>query len=304
MEGICSKKIKVIRPDNKVVRGLMETSLTTSGPRTPVVLIAPPYAKTIRDMFFVSLYLVLNGFRTVRYDSANHIGVSDGDVFDFTLSSAQQDLIAFIDALRHQYPDAPPAVFSSSLSARVAFRALASSDEVCVQASLVGVVHVQDTLHRVLGHDFVDDLLKGRAIPDIRDVLGYEVGRGFIEDVVDAGWYSRESTQQDLVSCRFPIIHICTERDDWAQLQDIEVAFSGNGSLAPRELYMIPGSSHHLEKNPSAARLALVQAIASLKRYTAGEQVEPSEVRCPNFVDLVRKNRHERYLESIGYCIN
>ena len=67
---------------------------------------------------------------------------------------------------------------------------------------------------------------------------------------------------------------------------------------------MIAGSSHHLEKNPSAARLALIQAVTGLKRYTNGGQAETNEVCCPNFVELVRKNKHERHMEKIGYRTN
>jgi len=300
MEDIRSEFIQVTRPDGKVIRGLVEVSAAADAPHTPVVLLVPPYAKTIRDMFFASLYLTLNGFRTIRYDNTNHIGASDGRIFDYTLSSALEDLTNVLPAVRGRYPEAPLGVFSTSLGARIAFRALAEHDGVSLLVSLVGVVHVQDTLRRVMGRDFVEELLEGRLTTEVWEVLGYDVGRQFIEDTVGAGWYSRESAGKEVAACLTPIMHISTEQDDWAHLPDVEAVF-GNGSRAPRELFVIPGSSHHLEKNPSAARLALVQAVAGLQRYTNGGRAEADEVRCPNFVELVRKNKHERHMEKIGY---
>lgn len=300
MEDTHSEFIEIVRPDGKVIRGLIEVSSAANDSQTPVVLIVPPYARTIRDMFFAGLYLIRNGFRTIRYDSTNHIGASDGDIFDYTLSSTLQDFTSVLATVRSRYPKASLGVFATSLGARIAFRALAE-EKVGLLVSLVGVVHVQDTLRRVLGRDFVEERLNERLTTNICEVLGYSVGRQFIEDIVRADWYSRESTTKEVAACGFPVVDISTEQDDWTHLPDVNAVFAGNGNCNPRELFVIPGSSHHLEKNPSAARLALVQAIASLKRYVTGEEVENAEIRCPNFVELVRKNKHERHLEKIGY---
>ena len=58
----------------------------------PFIVIPPSYGETKRDSITVAYYLVVNGFNVIRYDCTNHVGESEGEMVNFTLSSAKDDL--------------------------------------------------------------------------------------------------------------------------------------------------------------------------------------------------------------------
>lgn len=300
MRDINSQFIETIRPDGKVIRCLLETS-TTARSDVPVVLIVPPYAKTMRDVFATSLYMIYNGFRTWRFDYTNHIGASDGDIFDFTLSSAIEDLKAVLIAVREMYKNAPLGIISISLGSSIAFRALKQYENVGCLVSLVGIVNIQDSLFHVTGEDMVDDFLKSQLTGHSREVLGYEVSTRLIMDVVNEEWHSLDSTRQDVKACKFPIVHIALDSDDWILLDEVKSAIDPPGISVPREVHIIPGASHKLENNPTAARLAHGQSIMSLRWYLMNEKIQADDVRVPSFLEIVEKNRQERAFEKKGY---
>lgn len=300
MTDINSKFIETIRPDGQVIRCLLEACPTAESD-VPVVIIVPPYAKTMRDVFSTSQCMVYNGFRSWRFDYTNHIGASDGDMFDFTLSSAIKDLKAVLSAVREMYKNAPLGIISISLGAPIVFRALKQYENVGCLVSLVGVVNVQDTLFRVIGEDLVDDFLKSQLTGHSREVLGYEVSTRFIMDVVNEDWYSLDSTCQNVKACKFPIVQIAAESDTWVLLDAVKSVFGICGISAPRKVYIIPGASHKLENNPTAARIAHVQAVMFLRWYLMNEKIQTDEVRVPSFLEIVKKNRQEREFEKDGY---
>jgi Acyl transferase len=291
----------VKRPDGLSIRCLIEASF---GARLddPLVIIVPPYAKTMREVLVTALYLTCNGFRTWRFDLSNHLGSSDGQMFDFTLSSAIEDINAIITAARNLYGKIPLGIVSSSLGSRVALRALKERNDIDALLSLVGVVNVKHTLFSILGEDLVQDRLMNCLVPGSREVLGYWISTNFIDDVVDEGLYSLQSTSQDVSGCRFPITNISAELDAWTLLGEAEQVFSAKASGPLREMYVLPAVSHKLENNPTAARNALRRTVRALKQHLVNEEVQDEDVRCPTFIDIVEKNRQERDWEKSGYA--
>ena len=130
-------------------------------------------------------------------------------------------------------------------------------------------------------------------------VLCYEIDIRFIHDVVEHDLHSLDSTKLDIAACQFPIVHVHAGADAWTRLVDVEYAFQpANGAL--RDIYLLRDASHKLENNPVAARMALRQAVVTLKRHLAGEQLEPHDVVCPTFPDILTKHRQERVLDQAG----
>jgi hypothetical protein len=100
--------------------------------------------------------------------------------------------------------------------------------------------------------------------------------------------------------CAFPIVHIHAGADVWTDLADVEHVFQASPVGLLRDMYLLPDTSHKLEHNPAAARVALRQAIVVLKRHLAGEHVLPHDVQCPTFLDIVSKHRRERDFDRVG----
>ena len=290
----------ITRPDGLSIRCFVESPPDTPED-APLVIVVPPYARTMCETFVTSLYLTHNGFRVWRLDFTNHVGSSDGNIFDFTLSSAIGDLRTVIAALRCRYDKAPVGIVSSSLGSRAAFRAFKGRTDIGMIVSLVGVVNVRNTLYSILGRDLIGDILNGRTMAPSWEIFGYTSSTRFLSDVIEHDLYSLESTKKDVSACGFPLAQISAESDPWSRLDEVESVFLPNGSNAPRELYVLPGASHKLENNPSAARNALCQAIKVLKYYLAGQEIQAAEVKCPSFHEIVEKNRLERGLEKSGY---
>jgi hypothetical protein len=287
------------RPDGLTIRGLFEEP-PSANRETPCVVIVPSFARKIRHFLPAAMHLTSNGFRAVRFDFTRHIGASDGEIFDFTPSSAVQDLPCVLDTLRSDGIQAPVGIISVSLGSRFAFRALQGRDDVAILISLVGVVNAQDTLHRVLGFDVVGRYLQSGIARD-EEVFGYTVGSPFTPDLVEHDMHTLESTRRDLARCGFPIVQISAESDDWSNLADVDAAFSGMDGDGTRELYVLSAASHKLEHNPEGARVALRLAISRLTRDLKGEHLDPEDVVSPTFSQVVEKNERELSLERCGY---
>lgn len=265
----------------------------------PLVIVAPSYALSMRHFGPLSMFLTRNGFRSLRFDYTNHVGASEGDVYDFRLSSAADDFRSLLGALRDWGVSGPIGVVSVSLGARIAFRALRCQDDIATLVSLVGVVNVQDTLRCVMGEDVVGECLRGN-LPYEREVLGYTIGSRFVTDAVDANLHSLESTKRDVAQCRFPITHVFAEDDVWTNLEEVESVFGQDSDTAARQMYILPDASHKLEYNPVAARTAFSLAITALARQLTGAELAVEQVISPTFNDVVEKNRQEISLDGEG----
>jgi pimeloyl-ACP methyl ester carboxylesterase len=282
--------------DGRVIRCLLEAPETTDHD-VPCIVVLPSYALSMRHFGPASLFLTCNGFRSLRFDYTNHVGASDGDVYDFKLSSAAADVRTVLGALREWGVPVPIGILSVSMGARIALRALRGYDDVAAMVSLVGVVNLQDTLRSVVGEDLVGECVRG-IDPHDREVLGYHISGRFVNDAVDHDLHSLESTKRDVAQCRFPITHVYAEADAWTRLDEVESVFGHNADAAPRQVYVLPEASHKLEYNPVAARTAFSLAITALARELTGAQLAIDQVISPSFNDVVEKNRQEISLDG------
>jgi pimeloyl-ACP methyl ester carboxylesterase len=280
----------------RTIRCLLEMPVT--GDHTaPLVVVAPSYALSMRHFGPLSLFLTLNGFRALRFDYTNHVGVSDGDVYDYRLSTAADDLRSVLGALGTWGLQGPVGVISVSMGARIAFRALRDNPDVAALVSLVGVVNLQDTLKSVIGDDLVAEGLAG-IVPADREVLGYQMSGRFVMDSIEHNLHSLDSTKGDVAQCRFPITHVYAEEDAWTNLEEVESVFGEHLDNAPRQVYILPEACHKLEYNPVAARTAFSVATSVVAQELTGAQLAVEEVVSPSFHNVVEKNRQEKSLDG------
>lgn len=282
--------------DGRLIRCLLEVP-DNGDYDAPCVIVAPSYALSMRHFGPLSLFLTRNGFRSLRFDYTNHVGASEGDVYDYKPSTAADDLRSVLDALGDWGVRGPVGVISVSMGARCAFRALSERSDIAALVSLVGVVNLQDTLNCVIGEDVVAEGLSGR-VPHPREVLGYHIGGQGVMDAIEHDLYSLESTKLDVAQCRFPITHVFAEDDAWTNLEEAESVFGEDSETAPRQMYILPEASHKLEYNPVAARTAFSLATAAVARELMGAELAVEQVISPSFNDVVEKNRQEKSLDE------
>jgi pimeloyl-ACP methyl ester carboxylesterase len=278
------------------IRCLLEAP-DNGDPDAPCVIVAPSYALSMRHFGPLSLFLTRNGFRSLRFDYTNHVGASDGVVYDYRLTTAATDLSTVVEALGDWGIRRPVGIISVSMGARIAFRALRGRSDVACLVSLVGVVNLQDTLHSVTGEDVVATSLSGRT-PHDREVLGYELTGRTVDDAVAHNMHTLESTKDDLARCRFPITHVFAEDDAWTSLEEVESVFCEDSDPAPRQLYILPEACHKLEYNPVAARTAFSLAVCAMARELTGAELAVEQVVSPSFNAVVDKHRQEKSLDG------
>ncbi|MEA2493920.1 MAG: hypothetical protein QOJ29_1831 [Thermoleophilaceae bacterium] len=292
-----ARTLELRDPSGRRIVGLCCAPPTAAAAGT--VVIAPGYQRGIQHGSVLSRQLVRAGFRTVRFDLTDHVGLSDGNVRDFTLSSVATDVRTVLAASAHRWPG-PLHLIASSLAARAAVRALARDSKLAAaleRAVLVlPVIDAEHTLTRAIGTNVLAEWRTG-AVTDrdeLCDVLGHQVRYRFCEDALAQRLDGAAATVKELTSLCCAVTAIAAERDDWVRLDDVHAAM-GTPAEAERETLVIEASSHDLAHNPPAMRLLLDTVLSAL----APARVDwPDELTFEEIVETVRTERgwkRERY---------
>jgi len=249
----------------------------------PFVLMAPKYGETKKNNLQLAYYLVANGFAVLRFDFTNHIGESDGEMTDFTLSGAVHDIVASLDFLERQFGADDVIIVSSSLSSRCALRAAAEDSRVARLVCLVGVVSLEA--------DIIGTLRAGRQW-GVTDILGFNInGEIFGPDVLASNLHDLEGTIRDAEAIEVPVTYFYAERDLWVNLEDVRRAF---GPCRNCRLIPVQGAMHEVRENPRAAEQVFRQTVlACLGRLDADDGTVP-EVILPDRRLMLAQNRCER----------
>lgn len=214
------------------------------------MVLAPKYGESKKNLLPLSYRLVGAGFNVVRFDFTNHVGESEGLMERFTLSGAVEDVYAAIDYTAEQ-SDREVGIIANSLSNRMALRAVSNNPRVGMMFSVVGVVHIQDTLAKVYQEDVITRHIQGKTW-GTNDVLGLPIQfENFLADTLRAGLHTMEGTVQDAEKVKAPITFFAAELDAWVNIEDVRAVA---GRCAQAELVVIPRALHEIRENPEAAR--------------------------------------------------
>src|SRR5438309_487557 len=143
-------------------------------PLTPLVIISPGYGETKREYVALAHYFASNGFHVLRYDHTNHVGESEGEINQSTLSHMKEDLLAVVNYAERSWPGSPIVVVATSLAGRVALKAATTDHRVKLLVLLTPIVDVQATLLAVHQEDHLDKYLHGSR-KGIMNVLGFNI---------------------------------------------------------------------------------------------------------------------------------
>lgn len=252
-----------------------------------LVVIVPGFGRTQLDYAIPTLYLKGNGIAVVRFDAHNHVGASDGEIFDFTLSGLLQDVEHVVDFVTRELAPRRVGVLASSLGGRVAIRALGRGLRVHALASLSTVVWVRDTLTRVAGEDVV-----GLSTEDPRiesyEILDERVGRGFLLDLLEHGWEGSSGTLRDLAGAeRVPALWVQGNEDPWL---DVAASLRTLATYPSGRALVLEDASHKL--NFASAKVAMRHVVRFFHSNLLG--LANDNVKTYQFQDLVAKMKGDR----------
>jgi hypothetical protein len=259
----------------------------------PVVTISPGFARRMRHVGAVAQCLVANGAVTYRFDSVDHLGLSDGDISAFSIGGLLESWQATLDLARATEGREPVRMVALSLSALAAFRIAAGDPAIESVTALSGVVNGAATLTSAIGTDW--SVVPEDTLPDLVTVEGYEVDpRGIWRENQHAGYLRVERTVSDLSSFSGPVANFVASEDPWVDIGECEAVF-GQGAGGPRSVIRLPYSGHDLGRNPVAVT-AMLERLSAVTLRGPGAAGAP--VVLPTFEELLDVRVDERRREA------
>jgi len=252
------------------------------------VLIVPPFGKSAKDLFIFAYYLWRAGFNVFRFDARNHVGLSSGEIVNFTLSSLHKDLRLVAETLRDAGFD-DLTLLCVSLSAPVTFKYAAGRAGVRGIVSVIGAVDVQFAVEKA-GNCSVDAYRRKDEdrLPS-QTILGYDVlADEFVRDM-DTGEFSPlDSIVEAVRRAPCPVHFVMAADDDWVPPERMQRVHQ----VAPKgsTLTSFEGVSHEFGRSVQTTKRICLE-VCRLCGLTSGGEDEAWQV--PNFAEILRANTAE-----------
>nr|AFJ93056.1 acyl transferase [Candidatus Photodesmus blepharus] len=238
-------------------------------------------------------YLSSNGFRVVRYDSLDHVGLSTGSIDEFTMTVGKQSLLAVVRWLNDKniYDIG---LVAASLAARIAYEII-SEVRLSFLITAVGVVNLRDTLKRALGLDYLNFPIG--ELPDDLEFEGHRLGaKAFVHDCYAHRWQDFSSTVQNVRGLCAPFITFIASNDSWVKKEEVFEMLSNISS--DYKVYSFFGASHNLGGNFVALRSfyqSITKAAIALEKGSLNLDADIYE---PKFEQITVTTVNERRMRA------
>ena len=294
-EHIRSCRVDLSNSSGHTIKAYHDFPIDVDLSTLPVVVLAPGYGETKRDYVTLAYYFACNGFHVLRYDHTNHVGESDGDHYDISLTSMKQDFQAVTHYVATQWPAQPIIGVAASLASRTMLKAEAENPSVSLLISLMGIVDVQQSLAIVHQEDLFAGYVEGH-FPESANVLGFNVSNVFLQDGLANDFATLESTLRDIQSLSTRVIVISAGKDAWVDHQAVHTVSEALGSdLVHHQI--VPGSLHRLQENPKIAHETYRFLIQQCHAHVSMTSVDHI-VQDPNRLLLGRQKREEKMAQQ------
>ena len=290
---IISELVEYQNLRSKKIVGFYDHLKKKAGEKRPFIIIPPSYGETKKDSLTLSYFLVKNGFDVLRYDGTDHVGESEGDIIDYTLSNAKDDLKSTLNFAAKKFEVSEFGIVARSLAKRVAVKVAAEDPRIKFIFGLVGIADLQRTLKTIHREDVIGTILRGKSLGrDVIDTFGFEVSVEFLKDSIRGGYHNLATTKRDLKKVNIPLVFLIAEKDPWVKIEDVKLLFD-NPKLQ-RRLYVLPNTMHQVYENPIVAKRALRLAVVSCLKYLCNKNVKRSQVVEPTVREIAIQNRIEK----------
>ena len=286
----------VIKVDNDQYIRVWETIPKNQGDkRNNTIVIASGFARRMDHFAGLAEYLSTNGFHVIRFDSLNHVGLSSGEIDQFSMSVGKKSLLTVIDWLKSEHGIDQIGLIASSLSARIAYDIVADVN-LSFLITAVGVVNLRNTLEQALKYDYLK--MEIDEIPEDLNFDGYNLGsKVFVTDCFENNWDTLDSTINKTKNLNFPFIAFVANDDSWVQQHEVEELMN-NINSDKTKIYSLIGSSHDLGENLIVLRnfyQSITKAAIALDSNLLGLA---SEIVEPQFEALTIATVNERRLKN------
>ncbi|WP_283392860.1 activated long-chain acyl hydrolase LuxD [Photobacterium phosphoreum] len=263
--------------------------------RNNTIVIASGFARRMDHFAGLAEYLSTNGFHVIRYDSLNHVGLSSGEIDQFSMSVGKKSLLTVIDWLKSEHGIDQIGLIASSLSARISYDIVADVN-LSFLITAVGVVNLRNTLEQALKYDYLK--MEIDEIPEDLNFDGYNLGsKVFVTDCFENNWDTLDSTINKTKNLNFPFIAFVANDDSWVQQHEVEELMN-NINSDKTKIYSLIGSSHDLGENLIVLRnfyQSITKAAIALDSNLLGLA---SEIVEPQFEALTIATVNERRLKN------
>lgn len=291
IKNIVSERVVFPNVDGKKIAALVDARSGLGD--APVIVLAPKYGETKKNGLQLAYVLAANGFRVIRFDFTCHFGESDGEMLDFTLSEATDNVRATLDYVERTFGRDHVTLLASSLSSLAAVRAASRDRRVAHLVSIVGVVDLTYTLLKVYQEDLVGGFIAGRRY-GVLDILGHEVNMDrFFAATIRDRYHRLEDVVRDVAQIAAPISWFPAAQDAWVRLEDVETVAAANAQM---KLYPIAGAMHEVRENQDAADRSLRAIVRVCRTRYFSDDPGEDDFSMPDLRMLMRQNRGEREL--------
>lgn len=287
VEDIRSSRVTFPGVDGKLIVGYLDEGIEPDW-NGRFVLLTPKYGETKKNNLRLSYFLVANGFKVLRFDHTDHIGESDGDMAQFTLPGAAEDILNAVRYAENHFEPEEIIVISNSLSARSAYRAAALDLRISRVVCIVGVVNLQQTIKNIYQKDIIGTFIEGKEWGTI-DILGFDIdSANFISRLAEHNMHNLEGILEDASKIDRPLLHLHAAKDIWVDRAEVERVVS---LVALGQLSQIEGAYHEIGENPQAAALTMERVV---RFCLEGSNRSSQKFRYPAKAKVFVQNRLER----------
>lgn len=260
-------------------------------PGGPVVVVAPGFGQRMRSAGAMALMMVENGATVYRFDSLDHVGISDGDIHEFCITAHYEALAAVVEDVCARETRARVTLVATSLAALPGVQFAAKEGQVDNLVLMLGVVNGRNTLREVLAADYLDvehATLPAQVLIDKHWVDPRPIHRE--HKVID--WWDESATVTALSNCDMPVCNFVAVDDDWVDIADVRRVFGGVDRPTPPEIIEVALSGHALLRNPVALKAMMTDVTR--RALALGDA---DDVVMPSFEAMVELRGVERELE-------
>ncbi|TGK06405.1 acyl transferase [Leptospira fletcheri] len=245
---------------NREGRKLIAWQDSLPEPTNPPVLICGGFSRRMSTLSALACYLLKNGANVYRFDYLDHVGLSEGEILDFTIASMEKSLESVLPWVSALEGETKINLLAISLGAVPAVFQAVKNPNIAALGCLVGVVHARSTFERVFGTDYYS--WEFDRLPDTIVFEGHKLNpRGLWQENLKTGVADFPAMKDALSKLSVPVMNLVASEDQWLTLEEVNEAFSVPGG-GGREIVDLPYGGHELARNPLALRLAMKHMIA------------------------------------------
>jgi SAM-dependent methyltransferase/pimeloyl-ACP methyl ester carboxylesterase len=290
--GFTTESLKLITPNAKNIVAYLDTPNCLEVP-AGIALIAPAYGETKENNLLLSAYLAANHFYGLRFDWSDHVGESEGDIFNATLTKMRQVLVSLLDYAQMRFSAQPVGILASSLAARVAIKLTAQDRRPAFLVCLTPVVDLRETLTMVYKEDLAGNYSVGKRYGTI-DILGFSINAdNFLQDAIENSFVDLASTILDASTITVPTFFVVGQRDRWVRISDAE-SVVGCLNSPSKAIISLPTALHRLLENPTIAEGAIKEVLKGLIGSTDKKKLDLRAINVPDLSQVAFRKALEK----------